>query len=820
MSLTAEQLYELLPAIYRIRDAGQGEPLKALVAVIAEQAAVMEADIAQLYENWFIETCDEWVVPYIGAGLGVRGLHSLEDAPFSQRAFVANTFAYRRRKGTPAVLEQLARDTTGWNARAVEFFELLETTQHYNHIRLHNVRTPDLRDTNQLELIDTAFDKAAHTGDVRRIAIGRGRHNIPNIGLFIWRLQSYFLPRAGAKSLTSPTDGRYTFSPLGMDSSLFNRPQAETDITHVTEEIDVPGLLRRRPLYDELEARRQAIADELGAATLMQPSLYDALARFHQAVIDETSSLAPFMIAVQQAGGSQTLLNELADLLDDTPLPRAALAEVLRVAILGEYHGETLYFGSQPVLQVFVQYQSGAPFYETLPEEIQICTLKEPPVAVPEGWLRPEPAKTYQSAAGTPQALPIKVAVDPVLGRLAFPAGVSPNAMKVSYAYGFSGDVGGGPYNRRESVLSILKQTPDFQRGVSQEIAPVQDTIVATLGEAISDWNVWNSQNSNSFGVIAIMDSNTYEEDLTGPNRIKISKGSQLLIIAADWPEVPVLGGLPGEKERVSGQIGPDDRRPHILGNIAVEGTPASLSEIPGELVLNGLLIDGGLIVDSGNDNLGSLLVSHCTLVPGKGGLTVTPRNEELKITLLRSICGAIDLVNPVLSLRVEESIVDAVAIGAKAISAAGTKVEIEKSTMFGLVSALELEAGNSIFTDVVTAARRQGGCVRFSYVPDGSKTPRRFRCQPDLAADDLPAAAQAVIRARMVPSFTSEHYGHYAYAQLSQSCAVEVTTGAEDGSEMGVFCFLKQPQRVTNLQTALDEYLRFGMEAGIIFVT
>src|SRR5690349_16291251 len=184
MRLTAEQLYELLPAVYRIRDIEQGEPLGALVTVIAEQAAVMEADIARLYENWFIETCDEWVVPYIGDLLAVRGLHSLgSNAPFSQRALVANTLSYRRRKGTATVLEQLAHDTTGLEARAVEFFELLETTQHYNHVRLDNVRTPDLRLTNQLELIDTAFDVAAHTVDVRSVEQGRGWYNIPNIGL-------------------------------------------------------------------------------------------------------------------------------------------------------------------------------------------------------------------------------------------------------------------------------------------------------------------------------------------------------------------------------------------------------------------------------------------------------------------------------------------------------------------------------------------------------------------------------------------------------------------------------------------------------------
>ena len=66
------RLYELLPAIHRMRDAERGYPLKALLQVIAEQVNVVEDDIAQLYENEFIETADDWVVPYIGDLVGYR----------------------------------------------------------------------------------------------------------------------------------------------------------------------------------------------------------------------------------------------------------------------------------------------------------------------------------------------------------------------------------------------------------------------------------------------------------------------------------------------------------------------------------------------------------------------------------------------------------------------------------------------------------------------------------------------------------------------------------------------------------------------------
>jgi hypothetical protein len=71
-----------------------------------------------------------------------------------------------------------------------------------------------------------------------------------------------------------------------------------------------------------------------------------------------------------------------------------------------------------------------------------------------------------------------------------------------------------------------------------------------------------------------------------------------------------------------------------------------------------------------------------------------------------------------------------------------------------------------------------------------------------------------------LTPSYTSTQYGHPAYAQLSLTCPNPIRTGAEDGGEMGAFHFLKQPQRESNLLASLDEYLRFGLEAGIFYET
>lgn len=760
MSFIADELYQLLPAIYRLRDAEQGAPLKALVAVLAEQARVLEDDIATLYENWFIETCEEWVVPYIGDLLGVRGLHTIgEDAAFSQRARVANTLGYRRRKGTATMLEQLARDTTGWNARAVEFFELLATTQFYNHPRLHNHRTPDLRRTDTLDVLDTAFDTIAHTADVRRIASGRGRHNIFNVGLFLWRLQSYFMPKSEARAVADPPDGRYRFHPLGLDAPLFNRPQTETEITHLAEEVNVPGPLRRRPLYDELEARRQAL-------------------------------------------------------------------------VQGRTPEATYFTDHAPVVQIHLD-GSEEP---VPPEEILICTLSN--------WHLPPPTKAYAQPQPDGSTVSVNraitVAVDPVLGRLTFPPSVTPGRVQVSFAYGFSGDVGGGPYNRRVALNEALTRTVTWHVGVSKDVAPVGgETLFNTLSDAVV---AWNAQPPGAVGLITIMDNSTYEENLDGVSGIEIPEGSLLVIAAADWPAVPAPGGAPGQQQRLQGRLEPDERRAHLRGTLSIIGTAGGASETPGDLVIDGLLLEGPATVRVGN--LGRLCLAHTTL---RDGLTVNPsvdpaqQNERLQVHLDHSISGPLFAPETVRAVHITDSILEAPranshrgpVLAADGAGTPGPDATLERCTVLGSVHVRILQlASEVLFTGPVIAERLQTGCVRFSYVPDGSSTPRRFRCQPDLALrqradelgleslDDLPAVERTRIVRRLVPGFTSTHYGDPGYAQLYRARTEEICTGAEDGSEMGAWSFLKQPQRAANLRASLDEYLRFGLEAGLIFVT
>ena len=260
MSFDPDKLFRLLPAIHRLRDAnGMGaletnptpDALRQLIGIIADQVAVAEEELEQLYDNQFVETAAPWALPYLGELLGLRGLDATgRDARFAPRAEVANTIAYRRRKGTAAMLEQLARDVTGQPAAAVEFWRLLATTQHVNHVRIRppraNVAWASVRNARQLEFVGTPFEAATRTVEVRRIERELGKWNIPNVGLFVWRLRDYTRTRTPL-TVSHITDGRHLrLHPLGMDVALCVRPETETAIAHLAEAKNVPMLLTLR----------------------------------------------------------------------------------------------------------------------------------------------------------------------------------------------------------------------------------------------------------------------------------------------------------------------------------------------------------------------------------------------------------------------------------------------------------------------------------------------------------------------------------------------------------------------------------------------
>jgi len=855
MTRSPDRLYDLLPAVYRQRDAEQGRPLKALLQVIAEQVDVVEADIAQLYENWFIETSEDWVVPYLGDLVGYEAVHEAGQpngtASEAERALariliprreVANTVRYRRRKGTLALLEELAHAVAGWPARAVEFYRLLAWTQALNHQHPARGRIVDLRDGDALDTLNGPFDALAHTVDTRRISSHRtrGRFNIPTVGVFVWRLGAYSVTRGSAYCREQNGPHCYTFSVLGNDAPLFTRPADEPSPHHIAGPLHVPAPIRRRALERNLDA-----------------------------YYGEAKSLVIWADGWQDHDAA-------------TPVP----PESLVVADLSDWH------------------------YQTPRDHI---------------------------------------AVDPVLGRLAFhPRQLPKRNVWVSYHYGFSDDLGGGEYRRP------LRQPADAT------VYPVgRGAAYERLADALADWR----DAAPRHAVIEIVDGGVYVEQVS----VELPAGHTLQLRAANRTR-PVLRLMDWHTAR------PDA--------LWVRGDNGS------RFTLDGVLVSGRGVQCEGP--IAEINIRHCTLVPG---WTVAPDCEPERpaepslelidtpavVTVERSILGSIQVsqdevdADPI-PIMIEDTILDATAPDRDAVSGPGgmgahAVLTVARTTVFGEIRTHAIDrADDAIFTGFIQVARRQRGCMRFCSVVPGSRTPRRYRCQPDLAEqearDALPTRAvgppvqvsfdiggtapasgqaptdddanlllalavsnstpdrgdpitftltienrgpraagdiavgitppddedclvdtvlrvtqgtfhevsllwevgslspgeQAVltahstvaeacsgrhqvatriltytfiddgspfitallnrVRRQVEPQFTSIRYGHPGYAQLARSGPEEIARGAHDESEMGAFHDLFQPQRTANLEARLDEYVPAGAEAGIVFAT
>lgn len=720
MSRKGEQLYQLLPAVYRNRDAELGEPLRQLIEVLAEQAAVVEENIDQLSDDLFIETCADWVVPYIGGLIGYRPLHGVIPSVASPRREAAKTIGYRRRLGTAGVIEELAEDVTGWAARVVEYFLLVATTQHMNHIRPAHHLTPHLSNWEGLERLGSAFDPFTRTVDVRSIGRQQGRYNLPNVGIFLWRLQTFGRLASPAVEVDAQ---RFLISPLGAPVQLVHSPQPEASVYAPATPLNVPDPLSRRVLSE----------------------------------------------AIARQGESNAYYGEPGS-------PKSVLIA------LG---GTALSAG-----------------------EVQVCDLSDDGA----GW-----ANVPQDGGG-PRAV-----VDPVLGRIALAPGET-GPVAVSYHFAFGAPMGGGDYDRLagmpptgagSSPLRVPNDHPDIQNALDD--LPVEG------------------------GVVEITDNGRYEQAL----HIEAPSGASIEVRAADGVNPLVV--LP-EPLRIAGEAG-------------------------SRVVLDGLLIAGAPVVvpDEAGNELAELELRHVTLVPGlaldgqgnpqqAGAVSLEVAATGVEVRIDRCICGPLR-VRRNNDVRISGSIVDAAAAdpldsadgvafaapGAEPAEDFGGTLEIAGSTVFGRVATERMRlASNSILSAYpaddgpwsapVRVQRRQQGCVRFTYVPPDSVVPRRYRCQPQLAIDrqiaaakeqaggPIPPAQSEVIARRearrVMPGFTSRRYGRPAYAQLRRSTASEIAAGADDESEMGAFHSLYQPQREANLRIRLDEYLRFGLEAGTFFET
>lgn len=731
-----DRLYDLLPAVHRSLDEGAGHPLRDLLRVVAEQVDVLEADLARLYDNWFIETAEDWVVPYLGELVGYRPAAGPDRPSQASRARlprqeVAHLVGSLRRKGTPGLLEELGRDVAGWPARVVEYARLLLVTAQLNFPHPDRGRTVDLHDVDALELVGGPFDRLARGVDVRRPGSHRtpGHHGIESVGLWVWRTRTRHLVSSPAACLEEVSPSAYTFSVLGNDASIFRRPEPEPDASTAAGESNLPVPLRRRALAAALTADPTAV--------------YGPSRSFH------------LEMGVRTGAG-----------VVRQPVP----AERLEVADLS-------------------------------------------------GW-------AYRPAPG-------RIAVDPELGRVAFPPGRAPQGLWVEYRYGAAADIGGGPYPRR-----LATPAPDTCHLTVSQTAPYPPGSLRSIAAALQSWEQVREEQPSC--LIEVLDSEVYAETLV----VSVRRGESVEIRAAQRAR-PVLHLLDRTRNA------PDALTITTLRDPAAEPGGTEPEDRRGGCVrLDGLLVTGRAVHVEGP--LQRVEITDCTLVPGWGLRSdctpARPAEPSLElyscrgpVYVTRSILGSIQVyADEVTSEPVEvvlsDSVLDATDAGREAVGApnwplAHACITFHDCTVIGQVQThAVLLAENTLFLGRVRVARRQLGCVRYSYVQPGSRTPKRYRVQPDLAEqaaraaaeeDGLPAAEREaevrLARQRVRPVLESTRYGTPSYARLALSGPAEILTGADDASEMGALHDLYSPQRLADLVARLEQFAPARSDTAVL---
>ncbi len=922
MSQQTIDFYSLLPAVYRVDDAAQGEPLKALMAILSEQANLVRENVGELWDDFFIETCAEWVVPYIGDLVGNTPIpHALQ----GQRGDVARTIYFRRRKGSLAMLEEMARFVTGWSVHAVEFFQLLGWTQNLNHLR-PGVGTVTLRDLDRLDRVQRAFDECSHTVDVRPMNESQGWWNIPKIGFFAWRLGSYQLDDVTPRRSQGNTHG-YHFSPLGNPTPLFHLAEAETDASGVAREIHVDGPIRPtgfhfRPTDDyqhsaaggATPAGISIFLDAGNSASRVPPerivcknlpnwerppagkvAIDVGRGRFTFAPGQEPAD--PANVAVRYVygfgadlgGGPYDRANQRSpdtiaqpDALDGLLLvapgqnasPGNALAAwdaaaaptaVVEIADSRTYVGDLTLNkprdllviqarnGQRPLIRGVIRLTENAPAQVILDGlvvegHIEVAAnSRTTRLALRHCTLVPGRGLDETGAPGFPNAASLLVG-DPnpnlsveltrcISGPVQASASLTQLAAVDTILDAMPGALAVG------GVVSLASATPVLVAGgappFSSLTAPTP-TFFLRMGDAaprrveLPPAGAPTQPNALQNAIRAADPANP-----AFANARVLTLGNRRVIIPGDVVEVAATAA-PGDPTLTQLRLntGGAARQTHaLLGGALTAAFPLPALRLTLTMEPDAPLAaereSRALNIAAGVANVGDLATKLRNAI----------RNASASSAFASALAGEADgrLVivagaagfTPVFEATAENVALLAglglatprPAISANLSGAAeGPPTWLEQVTVLGRAHDKELAmASNCIFSDPVVCARVQDGCVRFSYTPPQSVTPRRYRCQPDLALEGIAPgdiAEQAAAIRRMTPLFTSLRYGQPGYGQLALACGRELTAGGDNDAEMGAFNHLLQPQREAGLRIRLQEYLPVGLETGIIYVT
>ncbi|HEB97435.1 MAG TPA: hypothetical protein ENI96_13515 [Sedimenticola thiotaurini] len=785
MSTPRRPLYQRLPEIYRIRDAEQrpAGQLQAWLDLMEQVMGGLRDNVEALYHDLFIDTCDDWVIPYLADLLGTS---HLAGDPWTLRADVARTIFHRRRKGTLAVIESLGYGLTGWAVHAVESRRRLVWLQHLNHQRPDRGGVPplalvndcgapaqggvvNLRDPARLALLHGPFDPFAHLADVRPGSRGAPRYNLPNLGIYLWRLQAWRIPlvRPGWIESDQPAPGRAVvrciLHPQADPMVLFNshRFDADRDPPELSELDAVPGPMAWPRIG------RDALAGSPDDH-LRNPSPYVEVAAYDAA-------------PDPPGDGSVGLILHLPRALAELPL------------------------GLPPAQRRWWHLRGGDLFHW-------------------ERCLNP-PLRDYE------------IVVDPLLGRVLFglvdrvgEADPLRDALQVSYRYGSPGPTGAQPVQRDATPAAwgdgpvTLRQVGGGGTALTAALAglgdagalpgplivEIRDSLTYDLDPALVDGH------GSEGGAPTLTPDFPLWIRATGGQRPVVRLARPLRFRPADLLGAGAAGRMARLQVWLQGLHLTWDRSAAAFAGDAALIEQAALDR----LLLDGCTLDpgGALQLDSDGDGIRQGMRPALRLGADYG--FIDDPAEELAfdqtpvIEIRRGIVGAC-LLDTGYRLELSDSLVDAgsgvgdapgeIAIG-PAGSGDGPELTFHGITCFGQVRVFRAEGEGGIFLHRLWVQDHQTGCIRFSCFSG--------------AGDRLPANHGCIGGGGVRIAFRHEWFGRPGYGQLRLGSDPRLLEQGPGQDAMGAFGYLRETHKWKNLSIRFREFVPVGTRPVLIPVT
>lgn len=799
-------LYNRLPEIYRIKDAEQlpAGQLQHYLELVEFIYSAIHENIESLYHDLFIDTCDDWVIPYIGDLLGTS---ALKGDPLTLRADVADTIALRRRKGTLGAIERLTYNLTRWGVHCVELRENLVWHQHLNHQRpdeggkppyrdrfltgelqpsptlnrpeLHRqanqaVRggTVPVRDPALLSLLNTPFDPFAHLPDLKPPALGNIRYNLPNLAIFLWRLATY-----------------------------------RVDIS--------------RPVM-------RGITDRSGTATGSQATF---IVRLDVHPGEAGRSYTEPVRLFNTARFDPERQPPVVSLVDETPgpIPPARLTQGSIAGVPAQYVSVEIYDPASlvdpnnPVLEVLNLSEAGLQFH-----------LPQPPFLGEDWTFRGANLCAWEAGLRSPLNNR-EIAIDPLIGRVVIGVATEVEAtalqerLLLTYTSAAVGPVGAHPISRAsapqtwlgEPVTTVVVNYHHNPNGLQEALHDIADLTTPL--------------------VIEIRDSMTHVLDLGAiANPVLEAGGANLqlnrsLIIRASSGQRPTIVLTQPLRFRPT----------HVVGTTPEEQTQFDAVMDRLTVRLEGLYLtrrhdfpaDEPLIARAALDRLELM---GCTLDPGgfqqlsgdrapiqpslrlqqPYGFADADAEREFKqtpqIIIQRTITGPL-LIDTGYSLSLTDAILDAgagvnddalsrfaVSGGTDPASGWGPPTTVSGVTVFGRMRVETLQGKGGIWVHRLEVLNNQTGCLKFSYFSgQGDRLPQNHAC-----------VTGATLR------FVSEVFGQPAYAQLDNTTDFRVLEQGPNEDAMGAFGFLLEAHKWRNLQIRYREFMPVGIRPLLIPVT